>query len=158
MLLESRSPGRTQALGRALGRLLRAGDFVALAGPLGSGKTCFAQGVLAGLGVPGPVRSPTFTLVHQHRGRWPVYHVDAYRLAGPGELQDLGPEEFFYGPGVVVLEWADQVAAWLPEDHLRVDLELPPENDADHRFIRLTAHGARYRRLLRRLTGTLDPC
>lgn len=156
MLLKSRSAGWTRCLGRALGRLLGPGDFVALVGPLGSGKTCFAQGVLAGLGVTGPVRSPTFTLVHRHQGRLTVHHVDAYRLNGGADLEDLGCEEFFHGPGVVVLEWADRVISCLPPAHLRVELAIPDGTGDDDRLIRLTPRGERYRELLERLETDPD--
>src|SRR5579885_1229509 len=111
---ETHSPGETELVGEALGRALRArearGCVVALAGPLGAGKTCFVQGLARGLGAAGYVRSPTFTLIHEHRGPVPLYHVDLYRLA-PAELDTLGLEEVLEGPGVVAVEWADRAEA-----------------------------------------------
>lgn len=111
---ESRSPEETQRLGEALGRRLKAGDVVATIGELGAGKTCFLQGLARGLGVTETATSPTFVLINQYRGRLPVYHVDAYRTTSLTELLDLGLEEFFYGEGVTVVEWADKLLPLLP--------------------------------------------
>lgn len=111
---ESRSPEETQRLGEALGRRLKAGDVVATIGELGAGKTCFLQGLARGLGVTETATSPTFVLINQYRGRLPVYHVDAYRTTSLAELLDLGLEEFFYGEGVTVVEWADKLLPLLP--------------------------------------------
>ncbi|MCL6449989.1 MAG: tRNA (adenosine(37)-N6)-threonylcarbamoyltransferase complex ATPase subunit type 1 TsaE [Acetobacteraceae bacterium] len=148
--LESPSPERTQDLGRRLGSLLGPGDLVALVGPLGAGKTCLAQGVLSGLGVAGPAPSPSFVLIREHRGRLPAYHFDAFRLEGPQDLQDLGYEEYFYGPGVVLVEWADRVAELLPPDHLWVELELLPERERARR-VTFSARGPRSQRILEEL-------
>lgn len=153
-VLRSRSPAETRAAGEALGRVLRragaAGAVVALVGPLGAGKTCFVQGLARGLGVAGYVRSPTFTLVHQHRGPLPLFHVDLYRLA-PAELDTLGLEEILEGPGVAAVEWADRAeapggpAAALPAEHLRVELAFGEADD--ERLLALLPRGERYRRI-----------
>ncbi len=147
LALTTRSADETRSLGKLLGSLLRAGDWLALTGPVGSGKTCLAQGILAGLGVRDRVTSPTFMLVHHHRGRLPVWHVDAYRLASADEAEEIGLGEFVDGPGVVVLEWADRVAKWLPE-HLEVDIAFDPGACDQHRHLRFLARGDRYRTLL----------
>ena len=110
----SRSARETQALGARLGARLGRGDVVACIGPLGSGKTCFLQGLARGLGVMTDVTSPTFVLVNQYWGRLPVYHVDAYRTGSLTELVDLGLEEMFHGEGVTVVEWADKLLPLLP--------------------------------------------
>lgn len=110
----SRSPGETQRIGEILGARLQAGDVVASIGELGAGKTCFLQGLARGLGVTEPVTSPTFVLLNQYRGRLPVYHLDAYRTESLTELLDLGLEEFLYGDGVTVVEWADKLLPLLP--------------------------------------------
>ncbi|MBP7746790.1 MAG: tRNA (adenosine(37)-N6)-threonylcarbamoyltransferase complex ATPase subunit type 1 TsaE [Phycisphaerae bacterium] len=119
-------PGRTLALGRRLGRLLRTGDFLALTGPLGAGKTQLIKGVAAGLGVPTeqPVVSPTFVLVREYVGRLKLYHIDAYRLTGAAELLALGVDEMLAEPGsVVAVEWADRVAEAVPACAAWIELE-----------------------------------
>lgn len=119
------SPAATHALGRALGRLLTPGDFVALDGALGAGKTHFVKGIAAGLGVPPdePIVSPTFVLVREYAGRLKLYHLDAYRLGGVAELLDLGLQEMRRAArAVVALEWAERVAPAIPTDACRVEL------------------------------------
>ena len=116
----------TRALGKRLGRVLQAGDTVALVGDLGAGKTTFTQGLAAGLGVPADarVRSPTFAIAHVYPGgRVTLYHVDVYRLETESALWALGFEDYIAGDGVCVVEWADRVPAALPEDHLVVRFE-----------------------------------
>lgn len=119
---ESRSPEETQRLGEALGRRLRAGDVVATIGELGAGKTCFLQGLVRGLGVTETATSPTFVLINHYRGHLPVYHLDAYRTESLAELQDLGLEEFFWGDGVTVVEWADKLLPLLPPHTITVKI------------------------------------
>lgn len=123
MRVVSRSPAETQALGERLGARLGPGDVVACIGSLGSGKTCFLQGLARGLGVVAAVTSPTFVLVHQYRGRLPVYHVDAYRTGNPAELADQGLEEMLHGEGVTVVEWADKLLPLLPSRTVTVTIE-----------------------------------
>ncbi|HCC33861.1 MAG TPA: tRNA (adenosine(37)-N6)-threonylcarbamoyltransferase complex ATPase subunit type 1 TsaE [Clostridiales bacterium] len=148
----SRNRDATIAIGLAVGRRLAAGDFVALRGPLGAGKTCFAQGLLTGLEVRGGGRSPTFVLMYCYEGRVPVCHLDAYRLNAPEELLELGWEELLSGPAVVILEWSDRATALLPPDRLEVELEPTAEQD-DRRLIALTATGDRHQALI----ASLDP-
>src|SRR5262249_10940343 len=118
----------TQAIGEALGRLLRRAVLqdrvavvVALEGPLGSGKTCFVHGLARGLGAPGNVRSPTFTLIHEHPGEVPLHHVDLYRL-GAADVDGLGLEEVTDRAGVIAIEWPDRATEMLPPEHLTVEL------------------------------------
>jgi tRNA threonylcarbamoyladenosine biosynthesis protein TsaE len=118
----SRSPEDTQAIGERLGARLEAGDVVACIGELGTGKTCFLQGLARGLGVQADVTSPTFVLINQYRGRLPVYHVDAYRTESLTELVDQGVEELFHGDGVVVVEWADKLLPLLPPHAITVTI------------------------------------
>lgn len=120
--LLSRSPGETQAIGERLGARLGAGAVVACVGLLGAGKTCFLQGLARGLGVTGEVTSPTFVLVHQYRGRLPVYHLDAYRTESLAELADLGVEEMLHGDGVTIIEWAEKLGPLLPAGAIRVTI------------------------------------
>jgi tRNA threonylcarbamoyladenosine biosynthesis protein TsaE len=144
------SADHTRALGAALGAVLRPGDVVLLAGDLGAGKTTFAQGVAAALGVDGPVTSPTFTIVHEYDGRIPLVHVDVYRLETLAELHDLGFEEIVDDARVTLVEWGDMVAQALPTDRLLVRLELVV--DDDERFVTFVPHGARWRERM----GTLE--
>ena len=128
---ETRSPDETRAFGAMLAQSLAEGDFIALDGELASGKTCFVQGLAAGLGYSGPVTSPTFTLLHLYEGgRLPVYHFDVYRLKAPEELENIGYEEYFYGDGVCVVEWSDLAADYLPKRRIRLMLERAPESEA----------------------------
>ena len=137
----------TQALGRKLGGVLEPGSCVALVGPLGAGKTQFVKGVAAGAGVPESVtvNSPTFVLVNEYVGRLHLYHLDAYRFGCAAELEALGFSEMVGDGGAVIVEWADRVAAILPDDHLAVSLEHVSETE---RCLTAVAHGERSRRLL----------
>lgn len=117
------SAEETRALGERFGRRLAPGDVVALYGGLGSGKTTLAQGICRGLGVRAVVNSPTFTIVNEYRGRCPVYHLDCYRLAGAEDLVGLGYEEYVYGNGVCLIEWAGKAAEVLPAARFDVRCE-----------------------------------
>ncbi len=107
----TRSEEETRLLGRRLGEQMTPGLVVTLNGPLGAGKTCFAQGVAYGLGVPEqtPVTSPSYALMHVHRGRLHLYHFDLYRLTRVDDLEDLGYDEYAEGEGVTLVEWADRI-------------------------------------------------
>ena len=128
----------TQAFGRALAALLRPGDLVVLAGPLGAGKTALTQGIGAGLGVPGPVTSPTFVLARVHRGgRVPLVHVDAYRLGSVADVDDLDLDASA-GESVTVVEWGQGLVEQLADEHLEVRLD---RGDDDVRTAVLVPHG-----------------
>jgi tRNA threonylcarbamoyladenosine biosynthesis protein TsaE len=128
----------TQAFGRRLADLLRAGDLVVLAGPLGAGKTALTQGIGAGLGVPGPVTSPTFVLARVHRGgRVPLVHVDAYRLTGMADVDDLDLDATT-DEAVTVVEWGHGLVEQLADEHLVVELD---RRDDDVRTVRLVPGG-----------------
>ena len=127
-----------RSLGEAVASVLQPGDVVALTGDLGAGKTTFVQGAAGGLGVDGAlVTSPTFTLVKQYRGRFPIYHLDVYRLDRVQEVIDLGFEELLDPDGVAFVEWGDAIEGLLPEDHLELQLQTRAEDDV--RSARLTA-------------------
>jgi len=115
MTLRSRSAEETRAAGRRLGRDLAPGDVVALSGPLGVGKTVFAQGVAEALGIHEPITSPTFTLISEYEGRMPFYHMDLYRLGTPEEFAWLGVEEMLNGRGVCLVEWSERAGDELPD-------------------------------------------
>ena len=119
----SRSPEETREIGRALGAHAKPGHVILLNGTLGTGKTCLAQGVLWGLGAEEYARSPTFVLVSQYMGRLTMYHIDLFRLDFPEEVHDLGIDEYLYGDGLSVVEWADKAPGLLPEDSLMIQIE-----------------------------------
>jgi tRNA threonylcarbamoyladenosine biosynthesis protein TsaE len=123
------NPQETYHLGEWLGQRLQPSDFVALVGEMGAGKTHLSSGILAGLGVTRTSGSPTFTLLWEYQGRLPVYHWDVYRLRSPAELEDLGYEEYFYGDGVNLVEWADLITTLWPDDFLRIDLAYGAGDD-----------------------------
>lgn len=112
----------TQALAARIGRHATPGTVLALSGDLGAGKTCFIQGLAAGLGVEDPVTSPTFVMVAEHAGRLPLYHVDLYRAESLEEIRRLGLEEMLDGPGVTAIEWAERADAVLPFRTVRVHI------------------------------------
>ena len=145
--VESAGAEETAALGARLGRLLLPGDFVALVGELGAGKTQFAKGVAAGLGVDPatPVTSPTYTILNIYPGRLPLYHFDLYRLQGPEEVAELGFEEYFDGTGACVVEWAERLARETPAELLTVTLH---HADAGSRSVCFTGTGERGARLM----------
>lgn len=148
-MLRTRSAEETEALGRLLGTLLGSGDVVALSGELGAGKTVLVRGLVAGAGATGRVASPTFTLIREYPGPVPVYHADLYRLESAAELEDIGLEELFDRPGIVVIEWAERAIDLLPPTHLWIALTFGPgEQERDLHF---TPRGARYETLLEAL-------
>ena len=111
----SNSPDETVRIGHELARKLRAGSVLALKGELGSGKTQFTKGIVAGLGHAGEVTSPTFTLIHEYSGgRLPVYHFDFFRLQDQQSAAELGLDDYFFGDGVSVIEWADRFQHLIP--------------------------------------------
>jgi len=137
--LVSHSSLHTERLGERLGALARTGDVFALWGELGAGKTVLVRGLARGMGLRGPVSSPTFVLVNEYDGATPLYHVDFYRL-DPTQLGNVGWEEYLDAEGVVVIEWPDRAGPSLPEERLDVRIEHVAESK---RAIRLEAHGPR---------------
>lgn len=124
MTCTSHSVEETERLAARLAAELQPGDFVALSGDLGAGKTAFARGLARGLGVSRPVLSPSFTLMRMYLdGRLPLYHFDVYRLEDPDELIDIGFDEYAEGDGVCVAEWADRAGPVLPPRRIEVRLE-----------------------------------
>ncbi len=123
--LISKGPEDTMDIGRIIGKNLVGGDVVALVGELGAGKTCLTQGIAKGLGISDNyyITSPTFTLINEYPGKIPLYHMDVYRLSGSIELEDMGCKEYFYGTGVVVIEWAEKVLDLLPEETFIISLD-----------------------------------
>jgi tRNA threonylcarbamoyladenosine biosynthesis protein TsaE len=149
--IRTRSERETERVGEALGQALSAGHVerlpavIALRGPLGAGKTRFVRGLARGLGAQGTVRSPTFTLIHEHRGTVPLYHVDLYRL-GANDVEGLGLEELVDARAVTAIEWPDAAGEILPADHVRIEIRFGP--DEDTRCLSIEARGARYTTLM----------
>lgn len=134
--VESYSPGETRALAKKLGESAEAGQIYTLDGDLGTGKTVFAKGFAEGLGITEIVNSPTFTIVQSYEGgRLAMHHFDVYRIADPEEMDEIGYEEYFFGDGVCLVEWADQIAGLIPEDAVRVRIEKDTEKGEDYRII-----------------------
>ena len=133
------APEETEALGRALAGLLPEGAVLALQGDLAAGKTCLVRGMSAVLAPGAAVSSPTFTLVNEYGDPPRVYHLDLYRLEGPGELIDLGFEELVQGDGVCVIEWAERAEGCLPDGHVQIDLA---HAGGDARSLQIASNGA----------------
>lgn len=144
--LETGSAEDTARLAEAFGRHAEAGHVFGLVGPLGAGKTCFAQGLGRGLGVSEPVTSPTFTLIHRYEGRLPLLHLDAYRLDDPRELVLLGLDDLLAQDVVTVVEWAERLERLLPADALWVAIDPGP--GPDRRRLAVRATGPRHAALL----------
>jgi tRNA threonylcarbamoyladenosine biosynthesis protein TsaE len=151
----SRSAEETQRLGERLGALLRAGDVVGLIGELGSGKTTFVQGLAKGMGLDqSVVKSPTFVLMREYRGRIPLIHVDGYRLEHPDQALWLDVDWLFSPKRVTVIEWAERLASTLPSDYLELRFAHKTTN---HRSISVVAHGPHAHELLKALETTHEP-
>jgi tRNA threonylcarbamoyladenosine biosynthesis protein TsaE len=139
------SEAQTRRLGARLSTLLSGGEVVALEGDLGTGKTCWIQGMGKGLGVTEYVTSPSFTFIKEYRGRLHLYHIDLYRIAGPAEALALGLEDYLYGSGVCCIEWAERAKAALPVELLWIKMTYVDET---RRGIIMRAQGERYEALL----------
>jgi tRNA threonylcarbamoyladenosine biosynthesis protein TsaE len=132
-----------------LGGILAAGSLVALIGELGAGKTCLAQGMIRGLGVADNyIGSPSYTLINEYNGRCPIYHFDLYRLDNPQQVEELGYEEYFFGRGVTIIEWADKIRNLLPQHHLEIRLYRLA---GDARRINFIPHGPDFQQLINQL-------
>jgi tRNA threonylcarbamoyladenosine biosynthesis protein TsaE len=147
MHMSSHSPEQTREFASALGRLLSPGDFIALIGPLGAGKTAFVQGLATGLGIRDTVSSPTFVIMRYHRGATPLCHVDAYRVSEAEALEEIGVLDMLES-GVVAVEWADSVPDLWPQETLIVELRHPPQDSDCERELRLTGRGERPTRIV----------
>ena len=145
MKLTSRSPEETQRLGRELGCAARSGDVILLVGNLGAGKTCLTQGIAWGLDIDGYARSPSFVVVNEYKGRLPMYHIDLYRLDSIAEIADLGLDDYLYGQGLCVVEWADKALNLMPPQNLLIKIDFVSGNE---RKLELTAHENHYKEML----------
>ncbi len=138
MIYETNSPRETYALAKQLGETAEPGAVFTLTGDLGVGKTVFAQGLAAGLGIEEPINSPTFTIVQVYdEGRLPFYHFDVYRIGDVEEMDEIGYEDYFYGDGVCLIEWAELIGEILPQKRTQILIEKDLEQGFDYRRITL---------------------
>jgi tRNA threonylcarbamoyladenosine biosynthesis protein TsaE len=146
--LVTNRPEETQEIGVRIGRLARAGDVFLLVGELGAGKTCLTQGIAWGLDIKDYALSPSFVIVRELAGRLKLYHIDLFRLERLAEIDDLGLDDYLYGDGVCVVEWAERGLPLLPTEHLWIEIKFL---DDTQRSLRFKPSGARYQELLAQL-------
>ncbi len=146
--LISQSPEQTQKLGSRIGELCLPGDSFFLVGDLGAGKTCLTQGIAWGLGISEYAASPSFVLVRELYGRLPLYHIDLYRLDHIEEIADLGLDDYLYGNGVCVVEWAEKGLGVLPIEHLLIQISYISDTE---RSLQFKPSGERYLKILTQL-------
>ncbi len=136
MVIETFSPQETFAFAEQMARKATAGDVYTLIGDLGVGKTVFTQGIARGLGITEPISSPTFTIVQEYEsGRLPFYHFDVYRIGAPEEMDEIGFEDYVYGEGVTMIEWANLIQEILPEHYTQITIEKDIAKGFDYRRI-----------------------
>lgn len=139
MVVETNSWEETFALGKKMGEEAAPGDVYTLVGDLGVGKTVFTQGIAVGLGITEPVNSPTFTIVQVYEeGRIPFYHFDVYRIGDPEEMDEIGYEDYVYGEGLTMIEWANLIEEILPPKRQEILIEKDMEKGFDYRKITIT--------------------
>lgn len=143
----TKSPEETKNLGKEVGKLAKPGDLLAFYGELGAGKTCFIQGISRGLKVKDYVTSPSFTIVNEYQGKIPIYHFDLFRL-NTEEILELGYEEYFYGEGLTVIEWAEKIEQLLPKEHLKIEIKF---KDRYQRTISFISQGDSFNKFLEEL-------
>jgi tRNA threonylcarbamoyladenosine biosynthesis protein TsaE len=146
--ITTHNPEETQTLGQQIGQLAQPGDVYLLSGRLGAGKTCLTQGIAWGLGITEYAASPTFVLMRELKGRLMLYHIDLYRLDHLEEIADLGLDDYFYGKGICVVEWAEKGLAILPEENLLVQINYLSDNE---RRLIITPNGKRYNELVQQI-------
>lgn len=144
----SRSPEQTQKIGASIGKLAQPGDNLLLVGDLGAGKTCLAQGIAQGLDIEEYAASPSFVIIRELKGRLPLYHIDFYRLENLEEIAELGLDDYLYGHGVCVVEWAEKGLNLLPPEHLLIEIGYLADTE---RSLKLKPSGQRYRQIVTKL-------
>ena len=136
MIIETKTPQETFEVGKKIGENARPGQIYTLTGDLGAGKTVFTQGVAAGLGITEPISSPTFTIIQEYEsGRLPLYHFDVYRIGDIEEMEEIGYDDYFFGQGICLIEWADLIEEILPENLIKIRIEKDLEKGFDYRKI-----------------------
>lgn len=139
MIIETYNSEETFALGKRIGEAALPGQVYALEGDLGVGKTVFTQGIASGLGIKEPVSSPTFTIIQEYEtGRLPFYHFDVYRISDIEEMEEIGYDDYFFGEGVCLVEWAGLIRELLPKNCIKVVIEKDLEKGFDFRRITIT--------------------
>ncbi|MDO5135388.1 MAG: tRNA (adenosine(37)-N6)-threonylcarbamoyltransferase complex ATPase subunit type 1 TsaE [Eubacteriales bacterium] len=139
MIVETHSGEETFELGKRIGAAALPGQIYAMEGDLGVGKTVFSQGFAAGLGICEPISSPTFTILQEYEtGRFPFYHFDVYRIGDIEEMEEIGYDDYFFGEGICLIEWAGMIRELLPENCIWVTIEKDLEKGFDHRRITIT--------------------
>ena len=142
MKIETFSAEETHALGKKLGSEAKPGDVLTLVGDLGVGKTVFTQGFADGLGITEPISSPTFTIVQVYEeGRLPFYHFDVYRIGDLEEMEEIGYDDYFFGQGICLIEWAELIEEILPEKRIEVTIEKDLEKGFEYRKITIEERG-----------------
>ena len=142
MVIETHDPEETFEVGRTIGMNAKPGQIYTLTGDLGVGKTVFTQGVAAGLGITEPVNSPTFTIVQVYEeGRLPFYHFDVYRIGDLEEMEEIGYDDYFFGQGICLIEWAELIEEILPEKRIEVTIEKDLEKGFEYRKITIEERG-----------------
>ncbi len=142
MIIETNSPQETYQLGKRIGKIVNQGDVISLIGDLGVGKTVFTQGLAKGLGIDEAINSPTFTIVQVYEeGRMPFYHFDVYRIGDIEEMDEIGYEDYFYGNGVCLVEWANLIEEILPNNIKEITIEKDLEKGFDYRKIMINGMG-----------------
>ena len=141
-VIESLCAKDTLEFGRMMGEKVKPGTVIVLSGDLGVGKTVFAKGLAKGLGITEPVVSPTFTIVQEYKeGRIPLFHFDAYRIEDYEEMYEIGFDEYLYGGGICLIEWAENIKELLPESYYKLTIKKVPEKGFDYRLITFEAVG-----------------
>ena len=136
MIIETKNAKETFQLGQKIGKKALPGQIYTLNGDLGVGKTVFTQGVARGLEIREPVNSPTFTILQEYEGgRLPFYHFDVYRIGDIEEMEEIGYDDYFFGEGICLIEWAQLIEEILPENVISVTIEKDPAKDFDYRKI-----------------------
>ena len=142
MIIETHDPEETFEVGRKIGMNVKPGQIYTLTGDLGVGKTVFTQGVAAGLGITEPVNSPTFTIIQEYEdGRLPFYHFDVYRIGDLEEMEEIGYDDYFFGQGICLIEWAELIEEILPEKRIEVIIEKDLEKGFEYRKITIEERG-----------------
>lgn len=147
--IKLRGLDQTREFGEKLGSLLEAGDILCLNGDLGAGKTTMTKSIGRGLGVSDYITSPTFALINEYEADFPVYHFDVYRLEEVDDLFDLGFDDYFFGPGVCIIEWAEKIQELIPKDSLVLDISRGQKED--ERIVRISGSGRSYERIIKEL-------